>query len=168
MLLFRKTEATSFQRLRRDAGSRIPPLRRTGASARVKAPGAPPALEGSILPAKVYCRPIGQKATIAVYEHRHRRKRRQGENHQQISRGRLQGHRVLRPCARSAGEGRVRPAGPGFRDELGGRVRFPEGRQRDRQGGEGLGAADPRDRPGSRRRGDFLAPVEDPGAEARC
>ncbi len=36
---------------------------------------------------------------------------------------------------------------------------FPEGRQRDRQGGKGSGAADPRNRPGSRRRGHFLAPA---------
>ena len=49
-----------------------------------------------------------------MHERRCRRVACQGEDHQQVSRARLQGPRQLRPCPRSAAEGRLGPARADF------------------------------------------------------
>ena len=102
-----------------------------------------------------------------------RRRRRiadQGQNHQQISRQRLSRAVELRPCARSAREGRLGAAGRGFPDHLRAARREAPAHQGDR----GRAARRPpplsRDRPGPRGRGDLLAPAggaRGPGRDQR-
>ena len=88
---------------------------------------------------------------------RHRRVARQGQDDQQVSRQEFRGLRLLRPHPRPAVEGRVGRSRRRFRDDLGRRHQVGAADERDRQGGEGRRSRHPRDRPGSRGRGDLLA-----------
>ena len=80
----------------------------------------------------------------------------------------LQGSGLVRPCPRSAGQGRLGAAGRGFRHVLGGRHGLGQAPRRHRQGGQGCRRPDPRHRPGSRGRSDLLARAGSAEAEARA
>ena len=94
---------------------------------------------------------------------RHGRRRRripdQGQEHQQVSGRRLPRPAQLRPCARSAGEGRLGAAGRGLPDHLRAARRPGEAGRRDRPGAQDGRPPLPGDRPRPRRRGDLLAPA---------
>ena len=90
---------------------------------------------------------------------RRRRIARQGQDHQQVSRPRLHGARLLWPRPRPAPEGRLGRSRPRLRHALGGRRRLLEAPPRHRRGAQGRPQAHPRHRPRPRGRGDLLAPA---------
>ena len=100
---------------------------------------------------------ISASNPLDLNENCRRRIARQGEDDQQVSGPGLRGPGLVRPCPRPSGQGRLGRSGQRFQDALGGRRQVPEAAERHRPRREGRRRPDPRNRPGSRRRGDLLA-----------
>ena len=106
------------------------------------------------------------------HEARRRRIARQGQDHRKISGPGLPRARLLRPCPRSAAQGRLGRSRRRLRDDLGNLCRQGAAIEGDRRRGEGRRIPDPRHRPRPRGRGDQLARPggagEEEGAARPC